>query len=82
MISIFLSSCNIGIKTKTVIVFSSPYKTELMKGVSVIASNKKIRVALKTEKGVYVTKMRLGGFYVLSPAQLKAIKERLLKKDP
>lgn len=77
LISSLLTSCSIGIKEKTIIVFSSPYKTKLENGLVKIAQNKKIRVVVKTKDGQYVVKTDLGGMYVLSESQFLAIKKRL-----
>lgn len=69
-----LTSCNIGVKTKTVVVFSSPFRIVQAKGMTVIATNKKIRVVIDSK---HVTKIDLGGMYVISPAQLQALKKQL-----
>ena len=74
-----LSSCNIGVKQKTIVVFSSPYKSELDKGLAVIATNKKIKIVLKTKNGQYYLKKDLGGMYVISKSQFEAIKKQIFK---
>lgn len=71
LISILLSSCTVGLRRETRIVYASIGKQdEEMKGALRIATNDEILVTIVGDTET-VTEMDLGGYYAVSAADLK-----------
>lgn len=67
--SLAISSCTIGIKQKTTIVYSSMSKPIEYKGLIRVATNKKIEVTINNKPSL----IDAGGYYIIHKSDLKKL---------